>query len=108
MKKTLVLIAVLSVGMSGFGFAAAKPACASAVERSSCCPSGACPCSIEERSNDQAMPVSVVTHSPELPVIAQINFSETFVPDATLFHSLIEISPPHQIPLYQLFSVYRI
>ena len=118
MKKTLTLITVLSIAMSGFGFASAKPACASMMEQSArhskaatapdCCQTGACPCSIEERSNDQAMPVSVITHNPEQPVIAQINFSETFVSDATLFHSFIEISPPQQTPLYQLFSVYRI
>ena len=118
MKKTLTLIAVLSIAMSGFGFASAKPSCAGMMEQSAshsktaktpdCCKSGACPCSIEERSNDQTMPASVVTYNPDPPVIAQINFSDTFVSDAALFYGFIEISPPQQTPLYQLFSVYRI
>lgn len=120
MKKSIIYIVTLSMILSGFGFATAKPACASMMEQSStqsfakdtkapdCCHSGACPCTIEERANDQAMPVSVVTHAPEQPIIAQTDFSEIVLSDSILFHSFIEESPPAQTPLYQLFSVYRI
>ncbi len=74
---------------------------------SNCCQSS-CPCTIEERTNDQAMPVSAaVFHSAESAVLPA-GLSVEPVSHAFFVRSFTEISPHEFVPLYQLFSVYRI
>ena len=108
MKKALILALALWVGTSNFAYAAAQQECASMAERHACPSSMPCQCSVQVPSNEQAAPVQIhaILEKPHVAVLSVA--SEAVIPVDFRFVKEPFESPPKEVPLYQLFSVYRI
>ena len=121
-KQALVFVLILWTGVANLATATQPTGCADMAQKGCqhvcakgtkgscpCCHSSkTCRCSVEERSNEQAAPMSVVVPSADRTAVMPLDRSGVAAATALGFEVSTGVSPPLALPLYQLFSVYRI
>ncbi len=117
MRKILVLTLALWTGMSNFAYASARLECAAMMQSASakaahaCCPSDPstpCQCSIKAPSDYRSVPEVFTLRVEEVPSTLPADILASLRPAVISFEVATQESPPRFLPLYQLFSVYRI
>ena len=108
MRKMLILALALWAGTSNLAYAAAQEECASKMERHACPSSMPCQCAIQAPSSEQVVPTPVHTSLEKLQLAVLSVTSAVVMPADFRFAKEPFESPPKEVPLYQLFSVYRI